>query len=159
MEKEDLTIEQIHRMKIRQGFNPYWGVQGLTREECCLIIKYGAWLRALGQQTILPITEAQKHFVLVVAGSKIPETVFEHLWLKFLRLETEKREKHITNAKDQLKKNEQEHIVNAQVLSDRVEQNQAALSLRKIERYQNYAAMKYRCGACDRPVELCSCGD
>lgn len=155
MEKQNLTIEQIHRMKIRQGFSPYGAVQILTKEECRLIMKYGAWLRALGEEIIPAFTNEQKRFVLVVAGLEAPCTIFENLWVKFLRFESEYKEK----SRLTIKNEEREQRINKQVLSDRVEQNQAAVGLRKIERYQNYAAMKYRCGACDRPVDLCSCGD
>ena len=53
-----------------------------SEEELKIINKYGAWMEALADRKIEPITPEQKRFVDVSIGIAEPKSVYEKIWMK-----------------------------------------------------------------------------
>ena len=54
-------------------------------EELKIINKYGAWMEALAEHKIKPITPEQKRFVEVSIGFEEPQSGYEKLWMKIFQ--------------------------------------------------------------------------
>ena len=56
-----------------------------SEEELKIINKYGAWMEALAEHKIKPITPEQKRFVEVSIGIEEPQSEYEKLWMKIFQ--------------------------------------------------------------------------
>ncbi len=63
-----------------------------TARELELIRKYGNWMEALEYRTLVPITQAQLHFLRVCGDEEEPVAEFAMAWKKLKRAVREKRE-------------------------------------------------------------------
>ena len=77
------SMEESHRHFLRRRFRPKFSLHGYSAEESALLIKYGAWLQALAEGVITPITPAQTKFAQVARGEHVADSQFENLWLKY----------------------------------------------------------------------------
>ena len=55
-----------------------------SEEELKIINKYGAWMEALADRKIEPITPEQKRFVDVSVGIAEPKSEYEKIWMKII---------------------------------------------------------------------------
>ena len=56
-----------------------------SEEELNIINKYGAWMEALADRKIEPITPEQKRFVEVSIGIEEPKSKYEKIWMKIFQ--------------------------------------------------------------------------
>jgi len=71
-----------------------------SEEELKIINKYGAWMEALADQKIEPITPEQKRFVDVSAGIAEPKSEYEKIWMKIFYA----RNDHLNEQKNAIRK-------------------------------------------------------
>lgn len=78
-----------HRSRLRQHFTvPATIRSALSADELKHIEKYGCWFKALQEGTLECLTGAQEHFVEVSRGKAAPNTFSEHVWSKYVEMET-----------------------------------------------------------------------
>jgi uncharacterized protein YifE (UPF0438 family) len=73
-----------HRAYIGQPFEPKCPLEGFSEAERAILNEYGAWMQAMHNVEVEPVTEAQRHFFEVCADLVEPETVFERVWVKYV---------------------------------------------------------------------------
>lgn len=78
---EDLL--QHHRSVRRRQFSDFGTWDGLANSERNLLSRYGAWLQALAESELEPITPQQLNFVEVCRGRAEPRSEFELVWVKY----------------------------------------------------------------------------
>ena len=71
-----------------------------SEEELKIINKYGAWMEALADRKIEPITPEQKRFVDVSAGIAEPKSEYEKIWMKIFYA----RNNHLNGQKNTIRK-------------------------------------------------------
>jgi uncharacterized protein len=59
-----------------------------STESIEILEKYGHWFMALTTGELEPISELQKEFILVATGQKLPVSVEENAWFKYLARKT-----------------------------------------------------------------------
>jgi len=87
-EKQGLLQEHRKRLRFKWPTDPdyysrLFNGEPLTRREAGILGRYGAWMRALAEGKIEPLTEAQTGFVEACRGQRPAATEFEAAYLKF----------------------------------------------------------------------------
>ena len=67
---------------VSAALNVEFGDKKEIEEELKIINKYGAWMEALADRKIEPITPEQKRFVDVSVGIAEPKSEYEKIWRK-----------------------------------------------------------------------------
>lgn len=82
---EELRHAQYRKMRIdiREDV-----AELMSEEELVIIRRYGAWMQALSNEEILPLTLSQTQFVATTRGERKPQTVHELAWNMFFTLTT-----------------------------------------------------------------------
>src|SRR5690349_5563297 len=77
--------EAEHKDLLREAFDLHcYDRSILSEHELVLLSKYGAWLSALSEGRLTPVTDAQRNFVLMCEGQRTPVTEYERLWHKYI---------------------------------------------------------------------------
>ena len=94
--KQILTLEGRSNIAITSEYErhlnflgkPFPGLNGIAgrlhNDHVYLLENYGAWMEALVNNTIQPLTEAQRRFVEVANGDRNEATRFEKAWTNLL---------------------------------------------------------------------------
>jgi uncharacterized protein YifE (UPF0438 family) len=56
-----------------------------SNEEIELLEKYGHWFKALTDGMLLPFNAEQEQFVAVAQMRRVPETLYEKIWFKYIK--------------------------------------------------------------------------
>mgnify|MGYP002078139210 CR=1 FL=1 len=72
-----------HKSYRALAFSPEASLDNLTADEIACLHKYGAWLKALMQEKILPYTDEQRAFVEMCNGKSHPQNELAKTWKKY----------------------------------------------------------------------------
>jgi uncharacterized protein YifE (UPF0438 family) len=74
-----------HRRIHQQRFDDFGEWDGLDATEQQIVARHGAWLQAMSNSELTPVTAQQHHFVAVSRGTARPENEIERAWVKYAR--------------------------------------------------------------------------
>ena len=92
-----------------------------SEEELKIINKYGAWMEALADRKIEPITPEQKRFVEVSIGNAEPKSEFEKIWIKIFharKIVLNEQESSIRNIPQKIKDSLDRHLLDIESRED-----------------------------------------
>jgi len=76
--------DHLNYIKVKGNFKVDCSHQIFTQEELKILEKFGHWFQALASGVLEPISDEQLEFIKVVNKEKLPITIAENAWFKYM---------------------------------------------------------------------------